>query len=231
MLNNSAQLETNFFTLKEFEAISPGLLLAKAMTRGVSHGGGRLIRQGDSHYDTFQLLLARFITPVEQCDDSTDNTDSPDDTATNSNLEARTLIDQLTLISPAQTYRQLALLLSAHLPSDAKLTSITEQNLKAAARDLMQGPYFDAFIREAANDQLLTLKWANSRTSGLSALNGEHFYPFVNSRISALETLLENAAEADKDNARQAVWNATIQTNLALAQEPLCLINHVINQE
>ncbi len=225
LINNSAEFETNFASLKEFEAISPSLLLAKAMTNGVTHGGGRLINQGDSHYDTFNRLLTRFANPIEQCDES------PDTTTGSSNLDARTLIGQLALTSPAQTYRQLALLLSAHLPSDTQLASITEQNLKTSVRDLMQGQYFDAFIREAANDQLLTLKWANSRTSGLSALNGEYFYPFVNSRISALETLLENAAEADKDTAAQAVWDAITQTNLALAQEPLRLINHVINQE
>ncbi len=226
ILNNSlSALDQNYATSLSYENAYPGSLLNKASNNGVTHGGGVLITSGDENFQILTELTQRFSTPISTCD-------TLDDPAASSSLEPRTLINKLTMASAAYTYRQAALLMNGQLPSNDELALITDSNLKSNLRALMTGPQFNDFLMEAANDQLLTMKWAGSRTPGLSALNGEHFYPHINSRIAPLELAVENAStDEERQIAQQLVWHTLHKTNLALAQEPLRLIAHVVQQE
>lgn len=224
-LRSEAQDHINVSQL--YEANNPGLILNKAMAFGVQHGGGALVVAGSHNHELLTEFIQRFDNPVTACA----NTEIP-----SSSLDARSLSTKLDLASPSETYRQAALLLAGVLPSEAQLADVSESNLKATIRGLMTGENFESFLMEAANDQLLTMKWASDRTPGLAALNGENFYPQISSRIQPLEDTLQAALDASAsqeviDQARQAVWNARTQTNRALAQEPLRLISHVVLNE
>ncbi|MEH6343898.1 MAG: hypothetical protein V7785_02335 [Bermanella sp.] len=224
--NTQAALDDNFSAALSFNNAYPGLLLDKPSEENIEHGGGTIFHINDDNYAIMSELLARFEEPIDSCEQS----DEP--AAQASSLDARSLIDKLTLASPAHTFREASLLLAGQLPSAAETAAISESNLKSAIRNLMVGDSFEAFLMEAANDQLLTMKWAGSRTPGLSALNGEYFYPQVSSRIAPLEAAVETAnTEEVRAIAQQAVWDAYSNTNLALAQEPLRLISHVVTQE
>ncbi len=223
-------LNTNYAAIESYNNGYPSWLLDKPMARGVSHGGGIIFSDGDEHFAIISELLARFDTPITSCE--TDTTE-PNNA---SSLDTASLLSKLTLASPAQSFRKAALLLAGRLPDKAELALITEDNLKSNIRNLMSGLAFESFLMEAANDQLLTLKWAGSRTPGLSALNGEHFYPKVNSRIGPLEEYVEQlqeqgGSEEAIQTAQNTLWDTINQTNLALAQEPLRLINHVVQME
>ncbi len=226
ILNNSlSALDANYAASLSYENAYPGGLLNKASSNGVTHGGGVLLTSGDENFQILTELTQRFTTPITSCDTS-------DEPPVSSSLDPRTLINKLTMASAAYTYRQAALLMNGRLPSNDELALITDSNLKLNLRSLMSGPEFDDFLMEAANDQLLTMKWAGSRTPGLSALNGEHFYPHINSRIAPLELALENAnTDEERQLAQQRVWDTLNKTNLALAQEPLRLIARVVQQE
>ncbi len=224
--NSQAALDENFNTTLSYNNAYPELLLDKPSENNTDHGGGIIYQSSDDNYAIMSELIARFTEPVSSCELSEDTPSS------GSNLDTRSLIDKLSLLSPAQTYREAALLLSGYLPTDTELELVNDSNLKSKIRALMTGDNFNAFLREAANDQLLTMKWADSRTSGLSALNGEYFYPHVSSRIGPLEEAVENASTDEaRQTAQQAVHDAYTNTNLALAQEPLRLISHVVAQE
>jgi hypothetical protein len=224
--NSQTALDDNFEATRSYDNAYPELLLSKPSENNIDHGGGVIFQSDDDNYAIMAELLARFAEPVDSCE-QIDETP-----ADSTNLDARSLIDKISLLSPAQTYREAALLLSGILPSDAQLSAVNENNLKTTIRALMTGDNFSAFLMEAANDQLHTMKWAGSRTPGLSALNGEYFYPHLSSRIGPLEEAVENAnSEEARQIAQQAVWDAYANTNLALAQEPLRLISHVVAQE
>jgi hypothetical protein len=228
--NDASAYQENWDLSRTYEQANSGQLLAKAMAT-VAHGGGRLITDGDSNHSTFTEFLQRFTNPITECENS--DALPPSGTA----IDARTLTTKLTLNSASQTLRQAALLLAGRLPTDSELNNVTEDNLKAAIRGLMTGDNFDQFLMEAANDQLLTMKWASSRTPGLSALNGENFYPQVNQRIQPLEDArdaLVNSGTATDEQiqlANTAVWEAHQYTNRGLAEEPLRLITHVVKNE
>ncbi len=226
ILNNSlSALDANYAVSLSYENAYPSGLLNKASNNGVTHGGGVLLTSGDENFQILTELTQRFSTPITSCDTS-------DEPPVSSSIEPRTLINKLTMASAAYTYRQAALLMNGRLASNDELALITDSNLKLKLRTLMSGPEFTDFLMEAANDQLLTMKWAGSRTPGLSALNGEHFYPHINSRIAPLELALENAnTDEERQLAQQLVWDTLNQTNLALAQEPLRLIARVVQQE
>lgn len=224
--NTQAALNDNFSAALSYNNAYPGLLLDKPSEENIEHGGGSILHINDDNYAIMSELMARFEEPIDNCEQS----DEP--SAQAGSLDARSLIDKLTLASPAHTFREASLLLAGQLPSAAETAAISESNLKSSIRNLMSGDSFEAFLMEAANDQLLTMKWAGSRTPGLSALNGEYFYPHVSSRIAPLEAAVESAnTEEARAIAQQAVWDAYSNTNLALAQEPLRLISHVVTQE
>ncbi len=231
ILNSSASaLIDNYAASSAYNNSQPNWLIDKPTATGITHGGGVIFTRSDDEFAIMAALLARFVDPIESCE-------VEDDTVISSgSLDTNSLISKLTLASPAQTLRDVSLLLNGQPPSDSALLAVNEDNLKANIRNLMSGPEFEAFIMEAANDQLLTMKWAGDRTPGLSALNGEHFYPNVNSRIGPLEDIVtqlqEQGASQDAISAaQQTVWSTIKLTNLSLAQEPLRLINHVIKQE
>ncbi len=227
VLNNSQDaMDDNYAASLAYASAYPGLLINKPSGNGESHAGGTLFHLEDDNYAIMEELLLRFETPITSCAQDTSQAEQ------STSLDTSTLIAKLTLSSAAQSFRDAALLLAGRLPSENELDQITEENLKIQLRTLMSGDVFEDFLMEAANDQLLTMKWAGSRTPGLSALNGEYFYPKVSSRITPLELAVENAATEDtRQIAQQAVWDALNQTNLALAQEPLRLIAHVVSLE
>ena len=225
--NLRSEAQDHIDVSQAYEVANPGLILNKAMAFGVEHGGGTLVSLNTDNHDILTEFIDRFDNPITECDDSSVPT---------STLDARTLSTRLELSSPSETYRQSSLLLAGALPTDSELAAVSESNLKATIRGLMTGDNFDQFLREAANDQLLTMKWASDRTPATSALNGEHFYPQISSRIQPLEDALQAAIDAGASDevisaAQQAVWSTRQYSNLALAEEPLRLINHVVQKE
>lgn len=225
--NLRSEAQDHIDVSQTYEDQNPGLILNKAMALGVTHGGGSLITEGSDNHDLLTQFIDRFENPITECDDTSIPT---------STLDARALSTRLQLFPPTDTYRQASILLAGELPSDAELAAITDSNLKPSIRSLMAGVNFERFLMEAANDQLLTLKWASDRTPGLAALNGEHFYPQISSRIQPLEDTLQAAIDASASQetisaAQQAVWNARRYSNVALAEEPLRLISHVVQNE
>lgn len=226
LTNSSSEHQANFDASKAYHQANGNLLVEKPLGQA-THAGGAQFASGDTNEAIMLDLISRFSNPISECANPSDSGQA---------VDARSLNDQLILEDPKQTYRRVAMLLAGKLPTESQLSGVNEDNLKSQLRSLMSSSEFDEFLMEAANDQLLTMKWAGSRTPGLSALNGDYFYPQTNSRIGPLEDARDDlvnmgASQDDIDAANVALGFARSETNIALAEEPLRLIAHIVQNE
>ena len=180
------------------------MLLSKP--RGVNHGGGQRLGMTTSSplYASLVELLDRFEDPISSCGGA------PAD-----------FYAGVTSVDNNELLRKAALLFAGRAPTTAEETAATTAGdgaLRQLIRDLMSGDGFEAFLMEAANDRLLTDKFRDSSSSALGQLGSEYEYPHINDRIDA----------APNDDER---WQTWLLTNDAVAQEPLRLITHVVENE
>lgn len=199
-------LDVNFANASEIALIeiSGTSELALKPTGQVEHGGGTLFEVGSKEH----LILQEFIARTEN---PSDPESCPDQSVTG--------LDQVALLDGPHTLRKATLELVGRLPTTA------ERDLVANAGD--EG--LDAALDQVL-DQITTESAFYDRTTELfnDVFLVDRFITFTGRATGILNT-------TDWPNAAAAVFNLLPQldrerTNLAVAREPIQLINHVIRQ-
>ena len=155
----------NLAVFKNFLAnVEGGATLILNKIQGVSHGGGIQVPAGSDDFANMES----FLSLLGYGEDS-----GPD-------LSPETLFDTVTMASPGKTLRRAALIFGGRIPTREEREAVdngTEEDLRAAIRDLMTGPGFHEFLIRASNDRLLTEQFEHIRVID----KADHAYPdFVN---------------------------------------------------
>ncbi|MEE8311760.1 MAG: DUF1588 domain-containing protein [Candidatus Binatia bacterium] len=194
----------NFGVLRSLWENGKGdLILTKP--QGIGHGGGQRLGITPSSvlYDHLVELLDRFANPVTNCE------------TTESYWVGISHLSEMEVIEKA------AILFAGRRPTNAEISDVERSRLATAVRRTMFGDHFESFIREGANDHLLTDKFLNRGTSAFNVLKGDYAYPAIYSRINYIEDLI----------GREGAELAWQMTNRALAREPLELIVNIATHE
>lgn len=216
--STSGYLSDNLNIINQYIASATGqaLLLDKPLAN-VVHGGGRVLASGSAAASALSTWLAG---PVASCSDG------------NGGVAISSFWDNATLLDNKATLRKAALLLAGRLPTASEFAAVADNSdasLRTAVLGLMEDSDFTDFLREGANDRLLTNKFANSRTPALDLLYEGGRFPYIESRLGPLQDAVNNATtDEERQAAAEAQGHAWTQTNKAIAEEPLQLINYVV---
>lgn len=218
LTSNSSYLTINSQNLQTFAALSGekdgrALLLSKPL--GTNHGGGQRLSMTTSsqEYLDLEAMLDRYDDPVTSCDGD----DGEDETPV-------AFFSSVTFSSDLETLRKAALLFAGRKPTAMEETTVSsgdDNTLRQTIRGYMNGPNFEAFLKESANDHFLTNKWANDSTPAFNLLGGTYEYPNGWARVDAIR-------DAEGEEAFGYAWWLTSQ---AIAAEPLELVAHVVTEE
>lgn len=133
--------------------------------------------------------------------------------ASTTTTSASAIFDSVMSMDNEETLRKTALLFAGRLPTELELNTVIgggDTELRSAIRSLMQGEGFSKFLLEGANDQLLTEAFSGA----MFDIVHRKYYP--NSAIYFQNPSLRARA---------------ITIASALAEEPLRLIEYIVQQE
>ena len=209
--NQSGYLDHDFNVVKNFAAITgskDGSALLLSKPQGISHGGGqRLGITPDSiQYRNLEELLARFQTPVEDCG------------------VRPGFWSDASFLDDVSTLNKAGLILAGRRPTAAEQAAVYvggDAELRRSLRRMLEGPDFEAFVRETVNDHLLTDKYLVHQSNAFGVLQGEYQYPHLYERIEVLRAIYGD----------DMAWDAWEKTNRALAREPLELFAYIARNE
>ena len=168
------------------------------------------------------------------------------------------------LLSLKDTYKRARLILTGQYPADVELDAVFDLNsYKSTLITQLTGDDFTDFLMVAANDKLLTQKFADPQSFALDQLNG-WTYPGLNERLGQSDDTRDQAQKAYQDaydllddsliptgwneqreylesnhadvyalliqseQLGEQNWQWRQQINFAIAQEPLRLIDFVV---
>ena len=175
--------------------------------QGVAHGGGVQAPLGSRHFADMERFLRLLGEPVVGV-----------------RLTPETLFDTVVLASDRQTLRRAALIFAGRIPSDeeyAELQGGDETVLRAAIRELMEGPQFHQFLLRASNDRLLTDR---QDPMIIDASAATEFVDFSNEDYRRVK-----AADASGNWREYYDWKDRVQFGFRRA--PLELIAHVAQND
>ena len=203
---NSDHRARNLEAIKTFVATvedAAALLLDKI--QGIGHGGGEQVPRDSEDFGN----MAWFLDLVRR-------------EAEAASASAQTLFDNITMASGSKTLRRTALIFAGRVPTGAEYEALEAGTieLREAIRNLMTGPRFHDFLLRAANDRLLTDRFADETTLE----NRGYFFHFDNKYFRLLEDALNN----DQWRAFNE-WHNAVQYGVARA--PLELIAHVAEND
>jgi hypothetical protein len=216
-----------------------GILFAnKPSMNGVTHNGGKILSEGSTELKALAELVVRIEESSGSC--SSENGQPKQDIG----------FSDVTNISIHRTVRKAAILFKGRMPTKAELSQAASSNagFKTVLGNYLQGETFDEWLMNSANDHLLTRKYFTGQTEAQEALDGETYnYTGLHERTSAAFDAAESAEtdcantggdigeDAQQPECRKA-WTLRSQANLiyqetqrAIAEEPLELIRHVVN--
>ena len=148
---NTASALNNFASLSAYVDEKGAELLLSKITGGDGHAGGMQLSQDSEGYEAFE----RVIAAINELDNPTyyafsGSSESP-------SARQASFLTSVTLEPRQATLRRAALLLQGRLPTSAESSSVvSDETLRAALRDFMQGPAFREFVVNGVNDRLLT---------------------------------------------------------------------------
>lgn len=199
--NDGFQLSNYNFLLDYIQNALNGPERIVAKPQGLdSHGGGVVLAASSQELS----LWLDFVDAVKA-----DIAGTAEDQATT----ASAIFKNVSLLSNVSTLRKASLLFSGQLPSDEALALVasgSENDLRNAIRDTMQGEGFSRFLLEGANDRLLTQAFNGS----LFSVVDRKYYP--NSAVYFAKPSLRQRSQI---------------ISAAIAEEPLRLIEYVVTHE
>ncbi len=197
-------------------------LLLKA-TGQVKHGGKEAVKKNSSG----QRILAEFARLVNAPDAATLAKASA-----NAEKNAPPFFAGVVMLDDRQLLRRVTLQLGARLPTDAEMSAVTSQGVKAMPAILDALLKEDAFydrLREGFNDIFLTLGVDGNPDQ--SVLSYEHFEKsrgwYQNKELN--KEFLDRFT--DEKERRQAGYQLASDYRKALLAEPMRLIEHIVRNE
>ena len=203
---NSDHRARNLEAIKTFvTTVEDGAALLLEKIQGIGHGGGEQVPNDSEEFDN----LAWFLDLVRR-------------EAAAVSASAQTLFDNITMASARKTLRRTALIFAGRVPTGAEYDALETGtiDLREAIRNLMTGPRFHEFLLRAANDRLLTDRYADDNTLE----NRGYFFHFDNKYFD----LREEAVNTGQGRAFNE-WHNAVQYGVARA--PLELIAHVAEND
>ena len=197
-------LDVNLKTLQDmarYEVDGQKLLLAKPTQRGVTHGGGEVLKTDSAEYGALKELLSRFENPVE-CEDK---------------VNVGNYFDGIEQLDEVGTLRKATLALTGRLPSTQEAEQVRGFGIDAldpVLDEIMKEDAFFERLTEIFNDTLLTDRYL-SNTDAVGLLNAEKFPSYWFEGV-------------EDDNTRNQL---AYYTNTGLAREALNLIVHVVKND
>ncbi|BCE01617.1 hypothetical protein [Marinicellulosiphila megalodicopiae] len=222
----------NFFVLKP--------------TNQVMHNGGYQI---DTDSNT-ESLFSDFIHLTEQLPFQCTSTDL---IINNEVIDAR--LSNITRLSLSQNYQKALFTLTGKTESLTSINQITtEQQFKQSLRSQLSEDGFTAFLINGANDRLLTLKFANSQSFAIDSINS-WIYQDIYTKLGesdiardlaqkAMQDLIDASTVTPPEDDPKVIqarlhyqtladenWDMRKKINRAIAEEPLRLIDHVVQND
>ena len=204
--SNSDHRARNLEAIKTFvTTVEDGAALLLDKIQGIGHGGGEQVSSDSEDFDNvawFLDLVTREARAVSAA--------------------AEMLFDNIAMASARKTLRRTALIFAGRVPTPAEYEALDAGTieLREAIRNLMTGPRFHEFLLRAANDRLLTDRYADDNTLE----NRGYFFHFDNKYFRL-------RADAVNDGQGRAFndWHNAVQYGVARA--PLELIAHVAEND
>lgn len=190
---------SNYNTLIDYLENAPnGSSLILSKPQGVLHGGGEQLAEGSADFQLWSEFVSLSLTDIAN---------------SGGGGQVQSIFNLVSKMDSQQTLRKAALLFAGRLPTESESDAVvgaSDEELRNAIRDLMQGDSFREFLIEGANDQLLTEAFASS----LFNIVDRYYYPnsmqYYQTTGNRTERLLVAAS---------------------LALEPMQLIAHVVINE
>ncbi len=219
--------------LRDYIALAGDRLVNKPTLYQVSHGGGHLFSTSSPEAATLAEAVLRYSQGAPQCSEE----ESP--------VAEQPGYGDVSLISRTRTLRKAAIMLGSDLPDTSTLNQVRDDDdaLRTELRALMQGPNFEAWLKNGANDRLLSRKYLDGMSEAQETLGGT-YYEALYERTSEAFDSADAAATAcgsdlEADTSECALARAERQranliyreTQRALAEEPLELIRHVVTND
>ena len=180
--------------------------------QGVAHGGGIQVPAGSDDFASMQ----RFLGLLGHGEES-----GPD-------LSPETLFDTVTMASPGKTLWRAALIFGGRIPTREEREAVekgTEEDLRAAIRNLMTGPGFHQFLIRASNDRLLTDRHLEKVLDAADP----RFVDFVNLYWMKSLAAVERGNNNLYNDLEWNWWRLAVQYGFARA--PLELIAYVVEND
>ncbi|EAR07369.1 hypothetical protein MED297_05434 [Reinekea sp. MED297] len=225
--------------VRQYIAEHGDTFVRKPTLNGAGHDGGRLLEVDSDQADDFLEMVQRVTQPIEACEDE--------------GVVARELgFDDVVNISASRTVRKSAILMQGRMPTSEEVTTAQQSDvgLRTVLRSYLNGPVFESWLKNSANDRLLTRKYFTGQTEAQEALAADwYLYPGLFDRTGAAFDAAEAAelscvsgggqpAQDASEPACQVAWqkrqlaNVTYtETQRAIAEEPLELIRYVVTQD
>ena len=180
--------------------------------QGVGHGGGVQVPAGSADFANMESFLGLLGYGG----------------GSDPGLSPETLFDTVTMASPGKTLRRAALIFGGRIPTREEREAVdngTEEELRAAIRDLMTGPAFHQFLIRASNDRLLT-----DRELAHVIPPGEiRFVDFANLNWTKVMAAIEKGYSSEHEDRAWGQWESNVQFGFGRA--PLELIAHVVEND
>ena len=180
--------------------------------RGVAHGGGIQVFAGSADFSKVE----RFVRLL-------------DGGATSSDLSPETLLDGVTMASPAETLRRAALIFAGRPPTAAEVRSVSNgrtSSLRSAIRGLMSGKAFHEFLIRASNDRLLTDRHLDHVIDFSEETN---LVDLANLNWRKSQEAIQRGYEWATEDPIYAQWEES--TQFGIARAPLELIAYVVESD
>ena len=225
--------DNSLAAVREYVRLAGDRLVHKPTEYRVEHAGGGFFDTDSEQAGALAEAVLRFGADAPQC--------TGDET-----VESREPgYDDVNLINRARTLRKASLLLAGELPDAASVDAVRDDDavLRSALRELMAGPVFEAWLKNSANDHLLTRKYLTGMTEAQEALGGTYYEGLYErtsaafdaadqARVACEASGSDTSAECVEAEALQRTANTIYrETQRAIAEEPLELIRYVVTQD
>ena len=216
ILHPSSNPDYGTLNLAVFEnflaTVEDGANLILNKIQGVGHGGGVQVPAGSDDFANMET----FLSLLGYGEDS------------GPVLSPETLFDTVTMASAGKTLWRAALIFGGRIPTREEREAVdngTEDDLRAAIRNLMTGPGFHEFLIRASNDRLLT-----DRHLGDTVIDDTpRFVDLVNLNWTKVMAARDRGFIDKWDDPEWARWWRSVQYGFARA--PLELIAHVVEND